>query len=141
MSNWRPTEWWEWGSANWNESWNDCGSSWWGDDRQQTSTSEQKKEAAIKARRDKQEAKAAKPPHFAPDAFQKWQAGINKAVAGTRSNSAPPLGKAQKTTPPPSAQLQTALADGPRDVLMQKVAHCVAKMTAGTSHSELCLER
>ena len=52
MSNWMPNEWYEWGSAEWQESWNDWGSSWWGDGWQQTSRSEQKKEAAIKASHD-----------------------------------------------------------------------------------------
>ena len=78
-------EWQEWDPAKWQEwdEWQDWGSnsSWWDDGWHVLSKSEQNKYAAIKARQDKQEKKAAKPAHFASDAFDQWRAGTNEAIA------------------------------------------------------------
>ena len=107
--------------------------------KKRKSEAENKNAAAINARHDKREReaeqKADPPAHFPPDAYEKWQAGINNANACTRSNSGPPIGKAQKKTPPPSAQIQTAMAAGPRNMLMHQVVNCMATVNANTLHS------
>ena len=117
-----------------NNSWRDDGCH-----KKRKREAENEKAAAIKARHDKREReaeqKADQPADFPPDAYEKWQAGINNANACTRSNSGPPIGKAHKKAPPPSAQIQTAMTAGPRNMLMHQVVNCMATVNVNTLHS------